>query len=571
MIQFYLEYFNLVALIAGLIVTLSAAILFLLSNRLEQTTKSYFRAIGFGSFAIAYFLLIFERKYNNFLLGALVFELVGFIAILVGVLREPSLTHLKERVDYNEISKLLRQKMSNTLVSNIEILGVFGCTILSVIGLVLLNPTVITSFKYGHFVASFIYAVSLIPILGVIVLQIIRYKKTPGNFKSKLNNFYPILGFVFLFIRSIALVIERLPASQIVFIENLKSSPSVAWEISIVSTILAFIFLGLWAWDFIKVRYFLRTYVSFLAISSLISSLGALIYTILIFNIIAQNNLTLMHQGTQAMYLIMDDRSSTALTLAHSIAADDLIVANPKSFDYYNALSKAQSIFKTSEVDILRVYDDSGQIVLSGSDLRERGNLYDDDYVLKWVLQNKQPIKSFGTEPHILAPIIVARGMYPIVKSDKVLGVIEVGYRMDTAFVDNSRRHTDLDVTIYSDVKRSATTIFKLDGVSRWVGTDENETEVVDNVLKKGFTYDTTLDRLGEQYYSSFAPIKDFQGKIIGMVSVGTPTYLLFENARQQILTAFIIVLLISIFAALLGLLAMYEKFRNYGGESAES
>ncbi|MFC1640767.1 cache domain-containing protein, partial [Patescibacteria group bacterium] len=81
--------------------------------------------------------------------------------------------------------------------------------------------------------------------------------------------------------------------------------------------------------------------------------------------------------------------------------------------------------------------------------------------------------------------------------------------------------------------------------------------DVVVKVYENGESIRLALDRLGRPYYSAFQPIRDVNGEIIGMVSVGTPTNLLFEDTRQQLITTFLIATLISLLTAFFGYLAI--------------
>jgi sensor histidine kinase regulating citrate/malate metabolism len=80
-------------------------------------------------------------------------------------------------------------------------------------------------------------------------------------------------------------------------------------------------------------------------------------------------------------------------------------------------------------------------------------------------------------------------------------------------------------------------------------------------VLNRGGTYATMIDRLGVEYYSAYKPIRDINGEIIGMVSVGVPANLLIESTRQQLVTTFLIVMFLSLLAVLVG----YGAVRSIG------
>lgn len=564
--QFWLEFLHYIVLMFAILVTISSSILFYLTQRVEGSTKTYWRTFGFAALAVSYMLFILERKFPSFGLLAVLVEFVGLGCIFIGVRSETSLLQL-QNVQNAVVGKKEEASTIDKLKKNLYIIvGVIGGIVL-LSGLVLGNNYIIENFSFGPFLAASVVSLSIIFVAGTIYLQVGRYISEREDTQSRRQNLYPLIAYVFILFRQLFLVLYRLPETDLVFLENLKSFYSLPWQAAILLTGVGFIFLAFWAWTFIKVRFFLRTYVAFLTIATLVSTLGSFVFTLLIFSIVEEDNLKVMTEGAKTQYLVMEDRSNTALVLARSIATNDEITSWIDGDDYNSILEETEDKFKTSGIDILRVYDSRGQVVASPSDERERGEVYIDDDVILRVLQNDQPVKTFDVEPHVLSPGIIARGVYPILKDGTLYGAVEVGYRLDTAFVDFSKGRTGLDVTIYSGENISATTILKNDGVSRWVGADETNEDVLLSVLQNGEIHSMAIERLGQNYYSAFIPLRDYSGEIIGMVSVGTLTHELFENSRQQLLSAFLIVTMISLFVALLG----YYSLQNFEVDLASS
>ena len=142
---------------------------------------------------------------------------------------------------------------------------------------------------------------------------------------------------------------------------------------------------------------------------------------------------------------------------------------------------------------------------------------------------------------------------------------VEVGYKFDNAFVDFSKEKTGLDVTVYTGSKISATTIKTQDQVTRYVGSEEVRNDIINTTLKGGDSYYTTIDRFGEIYYSAYSPIRNVNGQIIGMISVGKPTFQLIDAMRQQLLNTFILVSILSALVSLLGYYLMPSLRLNPG------
>lgn len=259
----------------------------------------------------------------------------------------------------------------------------------------------------------------------------------------------------------------------------------------------------------------------------------------------------------------MEDRANTALFTTRIIANDDNLLGDLKNNNAAGIIEEANGYLESSEADILRIYNSFGEIIASPDDPRLRGEVITDDNLITFSIIERKLIRSFDTHPGVLSPFIIARAIHPLIVDNTIVGAVEVGYKFDNAFVDFSKEQTNLDVTIYADKKISATTIKTLDGVSRFIGSNETRTDIIDQVLINGIQYTTSVDRFGETYYTAFTPIREVNGDIIGMISVGTPTFLLIEETRQQLITAFILVTVVSSFVALLSYFAIPELKKN--------
>jgi len=89
-------------------------------------------------------------------------------------------------------------------------------------------------------------------------------------------------------------------------------------------------------------------------------------------------------------------------------------------------------------------------------------------------------------------------------------------------FIDKLGKLTQGTVTIFNGDTRAATNVLKDDG-TKAVGTKVSE-EVAQVTLAKGEVYTGEANVVGKTFYTSYKPIKDQSGKIIGMFYVGHPT-----------------------------------------------
>lgn len=557
--QFWLEFINHNAYMLALLVSGSSAGLFYLIQRVERSVDSFWRPLGFFFLTVGFFLYIIERRFTSASTIAVMFEALGFFSIYIGVRTEPDLLKIGSSIRDTDIKPhklVLRKNVRKLLLPSLVLMGI--------VFFVAVTPKILNKLNNDPLIANFFIIISIMFISVTLYLQIKRYIDKKDNINAAVYFLYPLIAWMFLLFRDIALFLYNLPENNIVFLQDFSFAFGRAWQASIAFTFLAFIFLAMWIWEFIKPRFYLRTIVSFLTVSVVVSTLGSFIFTILTFTIVEKNNLQTLEEAAQTQHLIMEDRSNTGLILARTIASDPELANSVVTDEYYDLLDSSEDQLLISGVDIYRIYDSSGTVVASPSDEREQNEYFGDDKYVKYVLENNSPISTFDLEDHVLAPLIISRGIYPITKGNKTIGAIEIGYRFDNAFVDFSKTRTGLDTSVYSGDTRSATTIYRLDGVSRWIGTKESDQEILDAVLEEGLTFKISHEQLGRLYYTAFVPIRESEGDVIGMVSVGNVTAELIESARQQLLNSFLILSFLSLFAGGAGYLAL----KNYSLES---
>lgn len=550
MSYFWLEYLHFDAMMLGILVSVSSAALFLLTYKYEKRLRTIWRSLGFLSLAVAFFLFILERKFPALGLPALFVELLGFFSIYKGVRAEPQLAIL-QRVGAPDAAEIKKQTDTHVLDAKAVSQILFFAVLLPLLGYLFIAFT-----DLGPWVPVIVQGLATFFIILTIPIQITRYRTESKDAKTKRQNLWPLVGYLFLLVMGVLAIFYRLPALSTVSLRNATLNFSGVWITSIIFLFLGFFFLAIWAWNFIKLRVFLRTYVVFLAIAIFVSSLGSAFFTQLIFSIIENNNLTLMSQATRAVETIVEDRQKSAAFSAFFLAQDKDIIDAARFSDVNKLTEKTAQSIAISGVNYVRVYDASGKVIFSPQDTRDVGTSYVQDDLVAYVLGNK-PINSLDTIPGVQSSYMVARALEPLTFNDSVVGAIELGHIFDTPFTDLAKNKIGLEVSVYAGDKISATTIVTDDGKSRWIGSREPNPIVLDTVYGKGKDIALALDRLGRPYYSAFLPLVEVNGNVIGMVSVGTPTYLLFEASRQQLISTFLVSSIVALIAAFIGYLAM--------------
>lgn len=554
---FWWEFIYFIVAAFAILVSISAASLFYLVIIYERQLKTVWRAVGFSALSIAFLLFILERKFPSVEFGALIVQAIGFIGIYLGVFAEPKLSQLAH-VGLGKKSQQAKQHTAGTInyqqiiSSKSKVsspIQVFSIAL--VIGLV---AFIVPALR--PYFASTLQAVASLFILATMPIQIKRYQREKDNPFAKRQNLYPLLGYIFLLIGSLALIVYRLPDLNLVSLRLAGQEYGYVWQMGILSLFIGFTFLAIWAWNFIKVRPFLRSYVLFSTIAIAVSTLGAFVFTLQIFTTVEQNNFNLLSGGARTELLITEERKNNALNTARLLAENTNFIGQYRENEISALRKEGLEQLKISGTNLIRVYDAQGKIILNVPDDRRENEVITKDEFLDFVISKKQAVSTFDTEKRILAPRIIARALYPILDENNLIGVVEAGSVFDTAFVDYSKNYTGFDVTIFSGTKRSATTI-STDGSSRWVGSELIEQDIAKKVFQSGERVARQVNRLGVEYYKAYEPVRNINGKIIGIVAVGTPIEILLEETRQRLLTSFLIVTGVSLALALAGYAAV--------------
>jgi methyl-accepting chemotaxis protein len=129
--------------------------------------------------------------------------------------------------------------------------------------------------------------------------------------------------------------------------------------------------------------------------------------------------------------------------------------------------------------------------------------------------------------------------------------------------VDGIKSATGLDVAVYGNTTRSATTFIAADGKSRFIGVKEENDHIKKTVLDQGAVYVGGVDILNTAYFTAFAPLIDSDKNPIGMLFVGVEQSSVFQTAARSIQITFVfsigVLFVLFIFSYLLGRYIRYQ------------
>lgn len=410
----------------------------------------------------------------------------------------------------------------------------------------------------SDYFAAIITSLSAIFILATLVIQIKRWK-----YDKYMLNLFPLLGYILLFLYSLTLILDQLPKQKITSLNYFYVGPFALWQTAIILIFVSFLMLALWTWQFIKVRSFLKTYISFLALMIGISSFGALLFAILAFNSVKQNHLYVVTKAAETQKLLLMQSLNNTKKAATAVANESAIQQALLS-DEPDKLTRILSAFskeETRKMDI-NVYNSSSKLIHRYSLSKNNIGIQLQNAFIDKVINEDLTLKALDSTLVNLKTVLEARSATPVKNNGEIIGALETVYTFDNEFANYVKMKTGVDVTLFASDEILATT---LQGIVKDEYSDRRieVAEIKTTVLSAQQKYSNLVSHNGKTYYAAYEPITNDSGEVIGVLEASIPSERLLEQTRQQLLTTFITLVLIFSLVALLGYYVLYIFYEN--------
>lgn len=479
--------------------------LYIDSSRVERNKQNYIiRSLGF--FLLAFSSAAYATTINteSFLIVTQWLEIIGLITIILTLFNEPAFSPLGKKV--------------------------------------------IIFLPIGIFTSIF----SLIPIAAALylVVALIFLKKITQNLEKQLK---PVFwAFVFLALAKAASIGFLWNDTTNVFLSNFLSDFGPLWLIIRLVGTLGLVILAKWTLGYIRFRLASQLFVSTVSASLLIFLVTTIFFTFLLLRNIEQDSLDHLRTDVKVLQYSLERLQKEALSDVQSISQDTVFL---NAFENKNKkeLSKITSDYLLFQnTNFLAVTDRDGNVLMRAEDKEKIGDNLLSDPVVKSALLGRK-LSTVVTSPGIFLPLVEIKAAMPIMIDGEIQGAVATGFLVDEAFVDGVKSITGLDVTVFADKRRAATTFLLPDGKSRAVGTIESNDSIISKVLEKGEIFLGPSQVLNQSYYTAYAPLKTNGDKTIGMLFVGKQQTELIKAANRSLELTFlgsIILMIVSIFPA---------------------
>ena len=228
-----------------------------------------------------------------------------------------------------------------------------------------------------------------------------------------------------------------------------------------------------------------------------------------------------LNKGIVRMQQVISSANETTaqkfLQSADLIAEDDDFAKAVAEKNTDAAVKLGSVLMKKAGSDFMTITDEKG-IVIGRGHSKKHGDSVTNQETVVIALTGKPAVAVVaGTE----VPFTI-RASFPVMHDGKLVGSVSIGTSLVTpAYLDWLKKLSGVNVTIFKGDMRVMTTIMQ-DG-KRAIGTKLQSPEILKAVLERGETVYSHNNILGIDYNSAYWPVKDANGKIVGMWFVGMP------------------------------------------------
>jgi methyl-accepting chemotaxis protein len=206
--------------------------------------------------------------------------------------------------------------------------------------------------------------------------------------------------------------------------------------------------------------------------------------------------------------------------------------------------SWAKRFLDVGKLDVVTIADTEGNVLGRGHSDRAGDSVLNQSNVRK----SLEGIASSGIEAGTVVRLSFRAGS-PIRMDGEIVGSMTMGLDLTPEthdFVDRIKKQYDLECTIFADNVRVSTTLTNQAG-ERLLGTTLDNPVVLETVISNKQTYAAQNFIYGHQYITTYWPLMDSEGTVIGMMFLGKRADIISASLSKGLVFAIIIFTIIAI------------------------
>jgi len=329
--------------------------------------------------------------------------------------------------------------------------------------------------------------------------------------------------------------------TQNITLYNIVAPFSPIWIAERVILFLAAVYiLGRWVWWYLLKRFETQLFMLLNSAILVIFLVVTVSFSFASLNNVQSDAFENLRTSAGVLAYTIDGKKAHVLADAQVAAQNPGVIAAVSGSNRSALADALTATLLAKKLTKLTAVDGNAQVILRAHDVENFGDSLSSDPLIQLALAGRETT-SVDTMDEAVTPAVTVRASAPVWKGGQVVGAILMRSDIDNAFVDGVKEATGLDVSVYADNTRSATTFVSPDGKSRFIGTKEEDEEVKEKVLGEGQTFEGSVDILSIPYFAVFSPLKTFDDNPVGMLFVGRPQTAILQAAARSIELTFAI------------------------------
>lgn len=374
---------------------------------------------------------------------------------------------------------------------------------------------------------------------GVLAIAVLYWRRATTGLERHLK---PVaIAFLFLFGFEVLAMANLLRTTANPTLAKLVAAFGPLWVAEQLLLLAGAIVLGRWVWRYLTRRFLSQLFMIFTTLTLTIFLVTAVSFTFLLVNNVQKESLRNLETAANVLSYAINAKKAETLANGSAIAENAAVVNAVIAHDNKTLTSLTSNFLHDKKQSSLIITSDAGQVLLRAQDPARYGDSLSSDTLVRRALIG-QASSSITSQSSVLAPVIYVNSATPIYNVQKqIVGTVIVGLVADNAFVDGIKHATGLDSSMYAGNVRSATTFVAPDGMSRLVGVKDTSAAVRDTVLKKGKTFSGSVGILNRQFLAVYAPLKDADNMVVGMLFIGVPQASILQTAGRSVELTFLV------------------------------
>jgi len=276
--------------------------------------------------------------------------------------------------------------------------------------------------------------------------------------------------------------------------------------------------------------------VNITAVSVIASSIVAFSLSLVFFDQLFEKNAQHEIRAIQGIVAKLHEHDEQrVLQAAKMLTAMPQLVAALRANDAAHVKTIALQIKTQFNMDAVTIADSRG-IVLARGHSDRRGDDISNRSTMQTAMAGVTKVGILFDPTAVV--LYTIRCEAPIYADHTLIGFLSLGFNLGTAsHIDSLKQLIGRECTLFSGDTRVMTTLLNQNG-KRAIGTKLQNTEILDSVLKQGKTVYSKLKLFNVPYSAAYWPVRDIDGKIIGMWFIGEPlTEQIEERQRAALIT----------------------------------